>query len=129
MADFDNNQFPQQPEETPVYTPEVIDPEAKKFGKGFAIASMCCGIVSIVLCCAWYLALPAAIAALVLCILNLTKHGAGRGMALAGVICGGVGLFLGLGMVACACMSCGGCGCGGNALYNEMMNEIMREMY
>ena len=130
MAEFDNNQTPQQPEQPPVYTPEVMeDPQAKKYGKGFAIASMCCGIASIVFCCAWYLAIPAAGVALVMGILNLMKHGAGRGMALAGVICGGVGLFLALGAVACACMSCGGCGCGGSAFYNEMMNEIMREMY
>ena len=39
MADFDNNQFPQQPEETPVYTPEVIDP-CKIFSRSSASFSI-----------------------------------------------------------------------------------------
>ena len=117
MAEFNNNQNPQQP---PVYTPEVRNAEPQKYGKGFAIASMCCGIFSIVFCCAWYLAIPAAGVALVLGILNLTKHGALRGMALAGIICGGVGLFLTLGTVACLCTGCG------SRFSNDFMNGFWK---
>ena len=56
----------------------------KRDKKGLGIAGMILGILSIVLCCIWYVALPAAIVGLVLsCISQKAK---GNGCAIAGII-------------------------------------------
>ena len=53
-------------------------------GKGLGIASMVCGIVSLIGCCGmWYVSLP--------CAGEFTEA---RGMAIAGIICGGLGIAL-----------------------------------
>jgi hypothetical protein len=63
-----------------------------------ATVSLVSGIVSIVMsCCCFFLALPASIAAIVCGILALGKINksqgtiGGRGFAIAGIVCGGVG--------------------------------------
>lgn len=60
--------------------------------KGMAIASMVCGIVSIVICCCEYVSIPLGIIAVVLGVLSIKKGEGGRGMAIAGIVCGGVSL-------------------------------------
>jgi hypothetical protein len=67
--------------------------------KGLAIASMVCGISSIpLLACAWFLAIPAAIVAVVLGVIARRRasrgEAEGKGMALAGMICGSASLGL-----------------------------------
>lgn len=63
-------------------------------GTGLGIASMVCGIVSLVGCCGlWYVSLPCAVVAIVLGIVQIVKNES-RGMAIAGIICGGVGIVL-----------------------------------
>ena len=57
-----------------------------------AIASMVCGIVSIVICCCEYIAIPLGIVAVVLGVLSIKKGQGGKGMAIAGIVCGGVAL-------------------------------------
>ena len=74
--------------------------------KGFAIASLICGICSVVFCCLGFLALLAGIAAVVFAILVLSdtdKNGSlypdsntMRGMAIAGLVCGIIGTIFGL---------------------------------
>ncbi len=61
--------------------------------KGMAIASMVLGILSIVACCYWYLALICGIAAIVLGILHNKKNGS-CGMSIAGIVCGIIGVVL-----------------------------------
>lgn len=68
---------------------------------GFAIASMCCGIASILCCCAWYLAIVLVICAIVFGIIALKNKYDGRGMAIAGLICGGIGFLLFLFLIFC----------------------------
>jgi RsiW-degrading membrane proteinase PrsW (M82 family) len=69
---------------------------------GLAVTSMVLGILSVVLFCAWYLTLPLGIAAVVLGIVGLNQinkkqfSGSSKGMAIAGLITGGVGLLLGI---------------------------------
>lgn len=76
----------------------MADTKAKKnqkqMGKGMAIASMVCGIVSLVLFWSWCLAIICAIVALVLGIIALVKKADGKGMAIAGVVTGGCGLLI-----------------------------------
>lgn len=64
-------------------TPSTNEPQ----NKGMAIASMVCGIVSIVLvCCSYYISIPCAIVGLVLGIMSNKKFGK-NGMATAGIVC------------------------------------------
>lgn len=84
------------PPPPPYAAPPVV--EGPKPGKGMAIASLVLGIVSLALCLYWFIALPAAIVAVVLGVIARGK-GAGKGMALAGIITGGVGILFGLIMV------------------------------
>ena len=77
----------------------VYHDEAPQAGKGLAIASMICGIASIVLCCFTYFALILSIAAIVLGIVSKKKTTEGSGMALAGIITGAVGLLIALSFI------------------------------
>lgn len=61
---------------------------------GISIASLVCGIFSIVCCCATYFSLVLAIAAITLGIIAIVKKYDGQGMAIAGIATGGVGIVL-----------------------------------
>jgi energy-converting hydrogenase Eha subunit C len=67
---------------------------------GLAIASMITGILSIPGCCCWPVGAALAVTACILGIIGLMKikasNGAqrGGGMAIAGIVCGGIGLIL-----------------------------------
>ena len=88
-------------------------------GKGVAIASMVCGIVSLCLCCCfYYVSLPAAIVGLILGIVSLKKNYAGRGMAIAGVVTSSITIFLAILMMV---------GC--SALYSRLLNEMTNSIY
>lgn len=82
-----NNQYaqPQQYSDpySSQYTPYNANPSDKK---GMAIASMILGIVSVCICCFWYIAIFTAIIGLVLGIVSMKKNEGGRGMAIAGII-------------------------------------------
>ena len=70
-------------------------------GTGLGIASMVCGILSIVLICSTYVGLPiltyaapvCCIVAIVLGIVQIVKNES-KGMAIAGIVCGAVGLLI-----------------------------------
>lgn len=80
------------------FQPPMQFPGAANKQQGFAIASMICGIVSIVCCLGIFAGVPAVI----LGIMGMNKekadpaHYGGRGMALAGVITGGIGSLFGV---------------------------------
>ncbi|MGN0342552.1 MAG: DUF4190 domain-containing protein [Roseburia sp.] len=62
--------------------------------KGFAIASMICGIASIILMCInGYVGIAAAVVAIVLSVVSNKKIGK-NGMAIAGLVCGIVALAI-----------------------------------
>lgn len=61
---------------------------------GFAIASMVCGIISIICCCFTWFSLVLGIAAVVLGIIALSNKYDGKGMAIAGIVTGGIGIFI-----------------------------------
>lgn len=61
---------------------------------GFAIAGLVCGILSIVCCCAWYISGILGILGLIFSIRVLTEKLPGRSLAIAGVICAGIGVVL-----------------------------------
>ncbi len=70
---------------------------------GMAIGSMICGIISLLLsCCFWYVALPVAIAGIVLGILVIKNKKGGKGMAIAGLVLSGITVIIAiLALIAC----------------------------
>ncbi len=67
-------------------------PNGSQDKKGFAIASLVLGIVSVVFMCVWYLGIPAAILGLIFGIIaNKAKK---NGMATAGIVLSIIGLVL-----------------------------------
>lgn len=64
----------------------------KKDRKGFCIASMVLGIVAIVCFCLWYIAIPCGILAIIFGILGVKSTN--KGMAIAGIITGAIGLLI-----------------------------------
>lgn len=69
-------------------------PSAPTGPKGFAIASLICGIVSLLCCCCSPIAIITAGVAVGLGIYVITTGLPGKEMAIAGIICGGIGLFI-----------------------------------
>jgi hypothetical protein len=86
---------------------------------GFAIASMICGIFSIVCCCFTLFSAVLAVAAVVLGIVTLCFKYDGKGMAIAGIATGGVGLVI---VIFSMVLS-------GTAAYNELMYDFMDDLY
>ena len=71
--------------------------QPKELSPGFSIASMVCGILSLVLfCCLWKYDLVLSIPAVALGVIGLKKEQNGKGMAIAGIICGAIALLLGI---------------------------------
>ena len=66
--------------------------EPEKDRKGFAIASMVLGLVSIVLFCVWFISIPCGILAIIFGILAFSSSK--KGMAITGFITGGIGIFI-----------------------------------
>lgn len=64
----------------------------EKPAKVLAIVSLICGIVSLLCCCITGLAFVCAAAAIVCGIISIKKSDSYKGMAIAGIVCGGVGL-------------------------------------
>ena len=113
MSDFDNNGFETTETVETVENVETIDEgagtsteytdyassqtkyeEPVNDSKVFAIISLVCGIVSLVCSCCGWLSIILAVAAIVLGIISINKQENAKGMAIAGIICGGVGLVI-----------------------------------
>ena len=58
--------------------------------KGLSIASMVLGIVSIITYCIFFVSIPCSILAIIFAIIG--KNKGGKGMAIAGLVCGIIGL-------------------------------------
>lgn len=81
---------------------------------GLAIASMVCGILSLICCCFSLFSLVLGVAAVVLGIVCLSGKYEGKGMAIAGIITGGIGIFIWVIFILI----------GGSGMLMELMNEI-----
>lgn len=100
--------------------------------QGVAIAALVCGIVSLVCCpsaccgCFGAFNILVAIAAVVLGIIALVKKFAGKGMAIAGLVCGGIAL---LGM--CTTLLLGSLGTSSltSDVLGEDFQDAMEELY
>ena len=86
---------------------------------GFAIASLVCGIISLLCCCLGLFSAVLAIAAIVLGIITLCFKYDGKGMAIAGIATGGVGIVI---VIASLIIS-------GTSIYNDFLYEFADEFY
>ena len=66
--------------------------DEKKETKGFSIAAMVLGIVSVVLFCFFYISIPCAILAIIFGIVGMKKGG--KGMGIAGLVLGIIALAI-----------------------------------
>lgn len=110
---FSGNTYEAQPQ---YYTAEPMP--QKNGNKGFAIASLVCGILAVICCCFSCVSLVLAIAAVALGIVTLACKYDGKGMAIAGIVMGGLGILMFVGMIII----------GASDGYTEMMDEIMNEL-
>ena len=110
-------------EETVYYEETNVEPDKKPkgTGKGPGIASLICGIISLIGCCgAWYVGIPCGIAAIICGIIQCVKNRS-KGMAVAGIICGAIGIVMSIVvLVAVVIMIESG-------FYTELMKEFMFE--
>lgn len=86
---------------------------------GFSIASLVCGILSIICCCFTLFSAVLAIAAIVIGIITLCFKYDGKGMAIAGIITGGIGFLIVIAMFVI----------GGTGAYNELVNQMSNDFY
>ena len=100
---MDNNYNNDQQNVTPDFNQAPVDPyngstPTPDGPKGKAIASMVCGICAVVLgcCISSWLGLILGIVAIVLGALVIKNNEAGRGFAIAGLVCGIVGAAFGI---------------------------------
>lgn len=82
----------QQPDPYNYYQQPPVQPEKK----GQSVASMVLGIISITTFCIPFLPIVLAAVALILGIMSMVNKKGGRNLAIAGIICGAVGLVAGI---------------------------------
>ena len=113
----------QQPAPQYNYQPSLdSEPPVSGGNIGFSIASMVCGILSILCCCAWYLSIILAGVAIVFGILSLKKNADGRNMAIAGLITGGIGAVLSIIILVLALV--GTVAGDSNVLYQDIIDSL-----
>jgi hypothetical protein len=92
-------QMPPPPGNPPGAYPGSQPPRSSS-SAGLAIASMVVGILSIPCFCAWYIAIPLGVIGIILGIIAKGQadrgEAGGRGMAVAGIACGSIGVLLAL---------------------------------
>ena len=85
---------PYQPAPPPYQGNAVGQPVGQPQGSnGMAIASMVCGILSLVLCCGMWISWILSAVAIILGAVSLAKKKGGSGMAIAGIVTGVFGLL------------------------------------
>lgn len=102
--DYQDNSYPSDPQDVGYqqdyqnYDPNqygyapVEPPQQPSGSPGFGIASLILGILSIPCCCVWYISGLFSILAIVFGIIAIKKK-AGKGMGIAGIITGAIGLI------------------------------------
>ena len=73
-------------------TENVKTEEPKQEKKGFCIESLVLGIITLIFFCLWYISIPCGILAIIFGIIGLKSTS--RGMAIAGLITGSIGLVI-----------------------------------
>lgn len=113
VPDYQSQSYQQpyqsQPYQAPQYSaqPYQASPydmqDQPKRSSGLAIASMVCGILSVVICCGMWVSWILSVVAIILGAVSLSKRQGGRGMAIAGIITAVFGLLLSIGFCIFLC--------------------------
>lgn len=82
------------PTESTIFAETVRVTSSNGSGIGFSIASLVCGIASIICCCFVGFSFLLSAAGLALGIISCCKNYDGKGMAIAGIVLSGIGLVL-----------------------------------
>ena len=90
----------------------------------FAIISLVCGIVSVLCCCCGWLSIILGVGAIVLGIISLNNHEDGRGMAIAGIICGGIGTLMAVVIIILGGLMSSADVNGSDVMVNEVIERI-----
>lgn len=61
---------------------------------GYSIASLVCGILGLLCCCCGFFGFILSAAGIALGIVSIKKNCEGKGMAIAGIVCGGIGALM-----------------------------------
>lgn len=61
---------------------------------GYSIASLVCGILGLLCCCCGFFGFIVSAAGIALGIVSIKKNCEGKGMAIAGIVCGGIGALM-----------------------------------
>ena len=103
------------------YSQFNMNDNKKGTSNGFGIASLICGIISILsCCCSWIIGLPCGIAAVVLGIIQLVKYQE-KGLAIGGIVTGIIGSIIAIIMGICTIVMVN------TGVYQEMIDEIFEE--
>lgn len=92
------NPFNSPNNNNPFNTPNYYAPPGKTPGYNFSVASVCCGIVSL-LCC-WFIGIPSIVLGILAIVFYFKSkkldNNQANGMAVGGLVCGIIGLILGV---------------------------------
>lgn len=102
------------------YSADKKENEGKGGNIGIAIASLVCGILAIICCCATTFSLLLSVASIVLGVITIVKKYDGKGMAIAGIATGGVAIVL----TVLAFVSLFASG-----VYSDFVSDIFDELY
>ncbi len=91
--------------------------DVKSRNRGFAIASMVLGIISIVCCCSYYVGLTAAVLSIVFAVVSRVRMGYFDGFAVAGLITGIIGVVFGVALIVV------------DIMFVEAIEEYLRTYY
>ncbi len=86
-------------QDTPLFTQAYMEVKSNK--RGFAVASLVLGILSIVCCCLSYAGFVMALLAVIFAAVSKTKMGYFDPLAIAGLVLGIIGLVFGAAIIIC----------------------------
>lgn len=95
-SDTESNRYYDTQTTSPYYSANPTEEKQGGGNIGFAIASLVCGILSMLCCCLTLFSVVLGIAAIVLGIITICFKYDGKGMAIAGIVTGGLGLVIGV---------------------------------
>ncbi len=105
--------------DTPLFTQAYIEVKSNK--RGFAVASLVLGILSIVCCCLSYAGFVMALLAVIFAVVSKTKMGYFDPLAVAGLVLGIIGLVFGAAIIICDLLARFGV----FSEFEEMFNEFL----
>lgn len=92
--------------------------------KGMGIASMILGIVSVVLCCLWYITPITSVIGLILGIISLKREDAAKGMAITGIVLSSIGILIAAYIIFCIVIAYSN-----SDLYNQIYYDLYSDLY